>query len=930
MADDNDILKVLQSIEKLVKGSMAAAGNKLPNSAQQSEAIKRAKADKDGNRSFTATSANTKATNETLLGLNRNLIRLDTQVGRTSSGFGSLTAKMAQFQASLQPATASAGPTVLASSIVQVDPLQWTGLIHAVTAVGADIVKAVLGSTIPAAANVAASGVVPPASSTGTVITPVTALKPVLPPVTTPVPVPVSPNSTSVLGAMVQRFIGLGISAEVLGVVFNNVIEAGKRLAVDFLTLSRIGLGSGDSLQALYLNAVSAGMSLKEYTSLIEKNITVAARQGDFKQFDALISAADSQLAAMGIFGSEARGLQASLAESSTVMGIAQGDLKGQVASQIDMYASLRKATGMTTDGFAGMIHSLSQNEEVQRELIGLAPKQRKARLDELVQIQTTGNRLGLTADAAKALGDAMIAQRNATVQERLDSAGSLGQAMNFVGMGDQAPRGMELTRIKRRTPEQDDELRQLVSETSTRLQANGDSTDLSVQAVSEEMSKNLDKGFGALIKADRTAKSAGESGAVVPKFDASISEFGQWVGKLTAWARGLQESIASPVIAAIGGALLATFQAPLISMVKRAFSFGGATGATAATGAEGAGLLSALNPSVAGAAISTFVTDLAQSFKIIQSFAGGGAMGTTVAIVDSIGTIGMGIARAVGGFFTAFAPIGGALAALFELVNGDITSALNPSGGFFNRIGGVVTAFFSAIPNFIMDTAEFIFGPSEFMTTMRNGFGQVTALANYAVKSLVGLLLDGITAPLKMLLPKESGLVKMLDGWSTSLHNSADENFKAFDTLASNSSQNLSTLSKSNKTVTATTAATNKQTDAQLQFNSAASNQPTAASLIGDAATFAMPQVQVPPSIAPPAAVNTVTPAPSSLISAPISANGTEMMTVLTAMLQVLRDGVAIDTRHADSTEALLKAVRPSAVFADGEQTVQRLIRRA
>jgi hypothetical protein len=991
---DEQLLKTLESIEKLIKSSMSMAGNRMPTSADKGDTARRAQGDKEARKSFTAVAATAKNTNDALLGLNKSLVSLTTSVGRTTVGFGSLNTQMAKFMTSLEPVkgaqpaaaqmppapnTGSAfmnsivtyirAPMKEMSSVLDSLTARQTGKVKqptpaANTPASAQAAQSLGDLGLQAASAAASLGNVPNSNTPTVEAAKImgqfgAGIRNGIVPATRRIDESSIPFG-KIIDRMATKFTGLAASAGSLTVVAKSLIDIATKLAGDFFQLSRIGLGSIGNLQGLSLSAIQAGMSLKEYTQLVQTNIIAASRSGSLDEFNKLISAADNQLAVMGIFGSEARGLQASLATSNTSLGISQSGLTSAISGQIDTFKQLQKSTLITADEFAGLVTGLSENQDVQKEMLGTAPGMRAAKSAELLQTKSIGYTLGLTGQAAKALGDALIEQRKATVAERIDQMGQIQQLGAFLGQGGQGARIAELNmKGIRRTSAEDAEMQSLAGTMNEAVQQAYMTGNLSTQNVLDQMTKG--GGLNAIMDKSSAATLANESGPVANKdFGKSVGEFGQAVGKLLALTEGLKSSVVSSVAAAVGGLALVMFKGPLMALLKGGFgklgigggaaagAAGGAAGEAAVTGSILSKLMSPITALKDGA--SALYSSLTNIPKGLSAWSTGlkslsiteGPLAALKGVFgDVLGVVGSGGSALVNGFKAfskAFGPAAALVDGIIELVTGEISGALNPSGGFFNRVGGVITAALAALPQLIIDALGFVFGDA-FGANLQRGFDMFIALANASVKSLIGKLISIISVPLKWLLPEDSGLVKMLEGATKGLEASADENFGAFDKLWENNSATLKSISKDNKTsADATTKAaedaTTKSSAAQAKFNNVQYDATTAAGLIADAKIInAQPQVQIPAAIVPAPVNTTETPVPGrtsteSNAAAQGSAN-TDMLTALNNILQVMRDSLVLENRQADNSDELLKVSKPVTQFADSNLLANQLLNR-
>ncbi len=107
-----------------------------------------------------------------------------------------------------------------------------------------------------------------------------------------------------------------------------------------------------------------------------------------------------------------------------------------------------------------------------------------------------------------------------------------------------------------------------------------------------------------------------------------------------------------------------------------------------------------------------------------------------------------------------------------------------------------------------------------------------------------------------------------------------------------------------------------------------------SAEGIIGDARSLiGSPQVQTPKAVAP-APVNTPEQAAAPTTAAKEAAQAsstanTDMMVVLQNMLQVMQANLVAETKQADNSDAMLRALRPGAVFADSQQLANQLLKR-
>jgi hypothetical protein len=923
---DPDIIKLLQSVNKLVASIQALGGSGSSGGVGQAIRDKlkgtiQDRKDKSTAKTFQTITEDLKDNRKAVIGLSKSMMGLTKRVDKTSDSFSTLQTQMAKFGSMLGMSGGGGGGR---PNIPGMSPAP--------------------GSSGPAPGVMRAQNQTLLQQGQGV---------------------------KQVLGTMLQNVASTSAGLGGLATVITQVGSVLKTLGGQFFDLARIGFGSLGSLRELSIDAFKAGMSLKEYTKLIEENQAFAARTGSLEQFGKIISASDAQLAQMGVFGQEAKNLQASLAQSNTIMGVSTNGVADANARQIAVFDQLRKTTSMTAGEFANLVKTVAESDQTQREILSLGPQEKQARMAELLQITSTGQRLGLTAKASQDLAAAMIAQRKDTVKSRFEQAGRIQQLAAFAGQGEKGERAAQLLRKGRgASAAEAEELRGLLASIDKASEGIYQAGDFAQQNAIDQMGPDNGQlgAAGEIMKASRAATNTAEAGAATNNkdFGQHVDKFGQAVGNLTVFARGFEQSIGPAIASAIGGALLLAFKGPIVSLLGKALGLGGGAsgGVMQGLGSAAKSLLSPLT--TARTAIAGFGTGVGGFFKNIMSVfsefkvaLGGGLLGNVMGGVAgfSEGIVGIlqggwSLVKGIGGIVAAFGPAAGLFDSIVEAFTGEVSNALDPGGGVFARIGGMVTAFFSAIPNMIIGAIQYVFGGAdgpmgEIVGNLKNGFGQVASWMSASVKLFLASIVNGVGSLLSVFLPDKSPLIMDMKKWGQQLSDSADKSFATFDKLADDHTQTLSTVSAANtkaaeSTEKATKAATVKATAAQKQFDNVQYGATTtAAQVIEDAKTImgsakeattilATPQVQNAPTIAP-ATVNT--PDAQNAVDrlatqTTIGVNSTaDLAALLTQILATLNKTMNIEENHADLTAMLVDRSRPQATFTPAEVTARQLL---
>ena len=549
---------------------------------------------------------------------------------------------------------------------------------------------------------------------------------------------------------LMRTFNALNGSVSVLGLTLTGVAAslsaAIKPLINDFFAMHEAGLGGATTLGTLYMNAARAGMSLQEYTKLLQDSIPAVTRAASLDDFNKTLSTSNNRLAGLGIFGAKASELSAQLATNTAIIGVSQSQLDSSIAQQTSIFASLSKVSLMTADGFKELTASLANNQDVQLELAGLNQNQRQARFNEIVQTNLIGQRMGMTAKASEALGAALTAQRKMTAVERFGAAGRIRQAGAITGMSSaDTERLARLQMNNRRTDAQDAEYAGLGGQLISNLERMQNSGNIGQQNIADQISATPEFAkISEALKLSAQGKLAQESGpaGVNKNFARGTDMLSQAAGQLLAYAQGLSKN---PIVDAITGALgSAAFGGAL------AFAFGRSLGKLGIMG-RGAGMVAGVGSGIKSAAggvmgavkggagrvmgalstpinfISNGASKLWDGVMAMKGLAG--KIGT--GLLDFSGTLQKGVYKVadivatVGNFFkTTFGRVVGIFGtvadqgkAIFATVSqfvessGGLLKVLSKGAGIFRRILGSIPVIGNIISFFIDGIGEVFTG---------------------------------------------------------------------------------------------------------------------------------------------------------------------------------------------------------------------------
>jgi hypothetical protein len=402
-------------------------------------------------------------------------------------------------------------------------------------------------------------------------------------------------KSTGILGGVFDKLMpktaGFGYTLEqLIKLIKGPVIEVFN----DAYRLQARGISAQQNLVDFYIAAAKAGMSLQEYTHLLDENRVVVARSGSFEAFNKKLESSTDALASLGVFGVAARQMSATMMSSSTTLGVPQAQLGGVMEQQIKMFKELRDTTGLTADGFSDLLKEVSANEHVQSELLGMAPKDRAARLLQLTQTRALGETMGLTKESSRALGDALLAQRGAMSEDRFKGMGMVRQAGGILGMGSSDTE--ELARIaqkKTKTPEEEKRMVALAGQMEASLQAMENSNNIGSQNIAEQLRANMPSYMQNILTQSGKAKATMDSGDPTKLFNAQLDKSAAELGKFAALIEGITKNPLWHGLEALGKVMLGVVStlAP-IKILKAGFGkaapeVGAAAKAGAAVSAE-------------------------------------------------------------------------------------------------------------------------------------------------------------------------------------------------------------------------------------------------------------------------------------------------------------------------------------------------------
>lgn len=618
MATDTDILATLRSIEKLISGGASTAGLGRAPQQQQGGAgtglrFTRQQAQggqqQPNNKSFQATSAGLDALNKSAGGLGKTFDGLSKTVYNTRANFVSMNRSMRAYTTGQATANVTGGQ--------QQTPQ--TGVQAPATGIFSSFVQGLFGKK-PA-------GTKAPGQALG--------------------------DGMAELGttASLTKVTLIGFGKAIAGMI--------APLAKDMIALQSAGINATSAIGGLYLDAAKAGMSLADYTKLLDESNAVVSRSSSMDDFNKKLTSSVGQLNNLGIFGSEATGLAAQLATSATTLGITQGDLNKATDPLISQFANLQKSVGMSVTSFAELEKVVSENENVQDAMVGMTKQQRIAALGEFVQTQALGRSLGGTKAQSDALAKSLLDQRNVSVEDSFKGGAAVNQAAASFGMNGADARNLaDALQAPIPSEEQKKIIATVGAEFEKNIQSRLSSNNIQERFLAQQFQSLLPANFRETLNKVGRAATTGESGpnqGVNVDFAHGASDLVKGAGFLLTASEGFAKN---PIAASLVTALsTAAFTTSLGWAIGNAF-------AKMSGGGNGAGFLSNLfggskgAAGVGGAVAAEEGAAVAGTAAAGTAAAGVGVAGTLKAAAGTAGkTLGV-----IGAVLTVVTTIGGAI----------------------------------------------------------------------------------------------------------------------------------------------------------------------------------------------------------------------------------------------------------------------------
>lgn len=290
-----------------------------------------------------------------------------------------------------------------------------------------------------------------------------------------------------------------------------------KELVDDaYQVLAARGYGTTDSMAGLYVDAAKAGMSLREYAQLMDKNMIAVSRASSFTEFQTQLKHGTDGLKKFGVFGQDANQLAGTMMATAVGMGVPQAKLNKAVDAQTEAFAQLRKGSNLTAEAFSQLVTTIQEDEQLNRELSALSDDEKISRTKDLILNLGYAKSLNLSESAQRSYTQAVLDQRKTTVKQRFEQAGRISQVGAMVGMStEDTDRLRILAKNKYKTAEEQLEFTRLAGKMNTgleKMQQGGPGSQFQSDIAREKLEQ---AGLGGALEAGaklNNAKAAGDT----------------------------------------------------------------------------------------------------------------------------------------------------------------------------------------------------------------------------------------------------------------------------------------------------------------------------------------------------------------------------------------------------------------------------------
>ena len=292
-------------------------------------------------------------------------------------------------------------------------------------------------------------------------------------------------------GGLIPRTLSLSAGMLLIG-------AGAKQLFNEFKATASAGLSGHffDIAGSSVLLGVSQATLIEEFNKS-KRDILLMGSKG-FQ--DAMAQTTDS-FRQLGLSGDEAYKAAGSFHRMAVASGVNTKDsiaYNDVMNKNIKSFETLRAVTGISAEQFAAMNEEILSSTENQQMMLRYGAQERGQFLEKINRTRQELVMMGLSADAAQKMTQAMLGFEKTKLKDRIDAAARIQQAAGIAGMGGEGSKAAEIMRknSKSRTAEET----AFLADFSGRLQ--GNLQEMSQGGMGyENLVDNLDDSMGAAAK---------------------------------------------------------------------------------------------------------------------------------------------------------------------------------------------------------------------------------------------------------------------------------------------------------------------------------------------------------------------------------------------------------------------------------------------
>lgn len=225
-----------------------------------------------------------------------------------------------------------------------------------------------------------------------------------------------------------------------------------------FVDESRLAMSRGladarDGFGDTAMMVAKLGISTSKYIELLGDNRQVQlAMQSAGKSWKDELVSMSNELMTSGFVGSmeEATLASAAFMKNTSMMGVAQNELRGAVKQQTKIYEQNFRALAISTSQFNALTEDMLNDVDIKKDLAKMQAKERQVYVESLQKRTAENVMMGYSIERAKELNKHFAKMSEEDPLQRLESAAKLRTGLGTIGMGNQ---GAEIQALMAKLP---------------------------------------------------------------------------------------------------------------------------------------------------------------------------------------------------------------------------------------------------------------------------------------------------------------------------------------------------------------------------------------------------------------------------------------------------------------------------------------------